>query len=275
MSRLNICGDKGTYVPSQEICDSCEVLENRVETLEAFKDDAESTLSVLNSCCETVQSDITSLSSAEDAMNNRLDMLNNSLDNKQDTLQAGLNIQINGNVISATTTDPLDFVYPVGSIYMSVNPTSPASLFGGTWQQIEDRFLLSAGSTYTAGTTGGSATHTLTAGESGRPSATINTDTVQMSHSHGTSSSRTDDGFMIVQGNTTGISEARVAHASSGDRVVPAQTYNTTVDYAKVTNTDTVVQGHNHTVTISGASASSAHNNMPPYLTVYMWTRTA
>lgn len=58
-----------------------------------------------------------------------------------------------------------DMIYPVGSIYMSVNSTSPATLFGGTWEQIEDRFLLAAGNTYTAGATGGNATHTLTIDE--------------------------------------------------------------------------------------------------------------
>ena len=41
---------------------------------------------------------------------------------------------------------------------MSVNNTSPATLFGGTWVQLKDKFLLGAGDTYTAGSTGGSAT---------------------------------------------------------------------------------------------------------------------
>lgn len=59
----------------------------------------------------------------------------------------------------------LDLHYPVGSIYLSVNSTSPATLFGGTWEQIQDRFLLAAGSNYTAGNTGGEATHTLTVDE--------------------------------------------------------------------------------------------------------------
>ena len=48
-------------------------------------------------------------------------------------------------------------VYPIGSIYMSVNPTDPSTLFGGSWEQIQDRFLLASGSSYGAGTTGGSA----------------------------------------------------------------------------------------------------------------------
>ena len=56
-------------------------------------------------------------------------------------------------------------VYPVGSIYISVNSTSPASLFGGTWEILNDVFLLAAGSYANAGTFGGEAEHTLTVDE--------------------------------------------------------------------------------------------------------------
>ena len=49
--------------------------------------------------------------------------------------------------------------YPVGSVYISVNNTNPTTYFGGTWEQIKDRFLLCCGSTYAAGSTGGSKTH--------------------------------------------------------------------------------------------------------------------
>lgn len=63
------------------------------------------------------------------------------------------------------TTDVLDLVYPVGSIYISVSNTNPSTLFGGTWVQIKDTFLLSAGDSYTAGNTGGEASHTLTTRE--------------------------------------------------------------------------------------------------------------
>lgn len=55
--------------------------------------------------------------------------------------------------------------YPVGSIFLAVNNINPSSFFGGTWEQIKDRFLLCAGSTYKAGNTGGEATHTLTVAE--------------------------------------------------------------------------------------------------------------
>ena len=72
-----------------------------------------------------------------------------------------------GNQINITYTkksELLDLVYPIGAIYISVVNTSPATLFGGTWEQIEDTFLLSAGTNHIAGTTGGSETmdHTHT-----------------------------------------------------------------------------------------------------------------
>ena len=59
----------------------------------------------------------------------------------------------------------LDVVYPVGSVYMSTNSISPATLVGGTWTQVKDMFLLGAGSSYAAGSTGGETEHTLTVSE--------------------------------------------------------------------------------------------------------------
>ena len=48
----------------------------------------------------------------------------------------------------------LNYVYPVGSLYISETPTSPASLFGGTWERIaQDRALMGASDTHSAGTT--------------------------------------------------------------------------------------------------------------------------
>ena len=67
-------------------------------------------------------------------------------------------------------------VYPVGSIYMSANNVNPSTLFGGTWEPINGKFLLASSSGREAGTTGGAETvnytpagsvgnHTLTASE--------------------------------------------------------------------------------------------------------------
>ena len=71
---------------------------------------------------------------------------------------------LNGETPSGTNP-LLDLIHPVGSIYWSTNITSPETLFGGTWEQIKDTFILAAGDSYSAGSTGGEANHTLTIDE--------------------------------------------------------------------------------------------------------------
>lgn len=62
-----------------------------------------------------------------------------------------------------------DILYPVGSIYLSTNSTSPKTLFGGTWSRLKGGFLYGAtsGSTYSTGNGTGTSTndHTLTIDE--------------------------------------------------------------------------------------------------------------
>ncbi len=154
---------------------------------------------------------------------------------------------ISGDLIyRGTLINPLDLneVYPVGSIYMSINNTDPGTLFGGTWEQIQDTFLLAAGSSYTAGNTGGQASHTHTTGN--------HTLTVAEMPSH-----------------THGVQGWRYGHNLQYD--------NTSLAYEKLSDaasTDTPILAaggggaHNH-----GNTGSSS--NMPPYLVVYMWKRTA
>lgn len=89
-----------------------------------------------------------------------IDSLNST--SKTDALSADagriLNEKINNIEIKSQL---LDLVYPIGSIYISYKDISPASLFGGTWTQIKDTFLLACGDTYANGATGGEATHQL------------------------------------------------------------------------------------------------------------------
>lgn len=62
-----------------------------------------------------------------------------------------------------TLVDLLKAVYPVGAFYISATATSPRTVFGfGTWTQIKDRFILAAGDTYPAASSGGEAAVTLT-----------------------------------------------------------------------------------------------------------------
>lgn len=85
----------------------------------------------------------------------------------QDDFQFHCDVDVAGEL--TVNGEPIDFnilqVYPIGSIYMSIENVSPSTLFGGGWTQLKDRFLLGAGDTYTAGSTGGEVTHTLTVDE--------------------------------------------------------------------------------------------------------------
>ena len=103
----------------------------------------------------------------------------------------------------------LDLIHPVGTIYTSCGDTSPEILFGGTWERIEDMFLLAAGKKYKAGETGGEALHMLSvtempehghgySGTTGNDNNdhthgfSANTGTVSADHTHGLTSFSTD-----------------------------------------------------------------------------------
>ena len=65
-----------------------------------------------------------------------------------------------------TPTTLVNYIYPIGSYYWSSNSTNPGTIFGGTWEQIKDKFVLAVGDTYTeVDVTGGEVTHTLTVDE--------------------------------------------------------------------------------------------------------------
>ena len=131
--------------------------------------------------------------------------------------------------------------YPVGSIYLSVNDASPASFLGGTWEQIKDCFLWASGDTTSITYTenGVSVTKSLTAGSTGGETTHTLTVDEMPTHTHTTSEFTTPAGQMSASSGT-------VAWWTGG-----------------------IGSG---TGTTGG---SQAHNNMPPYLAVYMWKRIA
>lgn len=115
--------------------------------------------------------------------------------------------------------------YPVGAIYLSVTDVNPAALFGGTWVRIGGRFLLGADTTYTAGSTGGEAAHTLTVDEMPK-------------HNH-------EIDNLNAAGNAT--------------------------PYMTVQAQDK--KGYGGNVQTMYAGGDGSHDNMPPYLAVFMWKR--
>ena len=154
--------------------------------------------------------------------------------------------------------DLLDNIYPVGAIYISVSSTSPATLFGGTWEQISGRFLIGAGAAEanttdywgtlgasdvncSAGEMGGEAWHTLITSEMpshGKHLLTSNSSILSTGNAKGAYL-----GTMKSYGST-----GRGWDSPSGGEYYPSGQY---------------------------VGGGAAHNNMPPYLAVYMWKRTA
>lgn len=64
-----------------------------------------------------------------------------------------------------TPSNFVDYIYPVGSYYWTSASIDPSVVFGGTWEQIKDKFVLAAGDTYSVNATGGEVAHTLTLNE--------------------------------------------------------------------------------------------------------------
>lgn len=159
--------------------------------------------------------------------------------------------------------------YPVGSIYMSVNNTSPATLFGGTWEQLQNRFLLGAGSSYTAGDTGGSANAII---PYHRHSVSAVSDAITGgSHHHPPSN---DNNFLTTTATSTNSSQYATS-SSSGRYAFYASGSGM---YARTANTKNETHTHNlpaHNTNYAGESGNTTGANMPPYLVVYMWKRTA
>lgn len=149
-------------------------------------------------------------------------------------------------------------LYPIGSIYLSVKDTNPSTFIGGTWERIKDRFILAAGDSYAAGSTGGEASHKLSVNE-------------MPSHSHFASTSWTGNHSHAAYYHRTGEEAAGFGLAI----VAGFDGFKDSILVSGRSTATSTAGGHSHTVTVNSTGGGAAHNNMPPYLAVYMWVRTA
>lgn len=184
----------------------------------------------------------------------------------------------------------IDNIYPVGSVYISVNSTNPHDLFGGTWEAVGGRFLIGVDSTYTAGSTGGSTTvaahsHSISARTS--DSTTLTTAQIP-AHTHTRGTMNITGGFAPwsegAGSDITGEQGAFYSVASNQygwgtttgrDSDNEYMYFDASRSWTGETSSVGGGEGHTHSVPAATTSEQAAVSNMPPYLVVYMWKRTA
>lgn len=170
-----------------------------------------------------------------------------------------------------------DLIYPVGSIYMNVSNVNPATIFGGSWEEIQGRFLLGRSASHAVGQTGGAESVTLTVAQ--MPAHTH----TGPSHTHSTPNHTHTASCASAGGHSHTV--ARAKKAATGTAKYAAQvdgnTNHSTSTAGAHTHTITVASGGGGTTGAAGTGATGsagggqAVNIMPPFLSVFMWKRTA
>lgn len=163
------------------------------------------------------------------------------------------NIKLNSDIkvnrltlgeIDSTVSALFDLIYPVGSIYYTNNANfSPNASFNGTWEQIKDVFLLAAGDTYVGGTSGGAATVQLTEGQLPKHRHYFQYSQLSAKYSDSVNGANNNQDFSILN--------------DEGHSIVA----------------DWCLDGNERKGLDSITGNNEAHNNMPPYIVVYVWKR--
>lgn len=178
-----------------------------------------------------------------------------------------------------TTQKILNMIYPVGSIYMSVNNVSPATFIGGTWTALTDRVLIGAGSNYTVNATGGATSHTHTSAAHTHTTAGHTLTEAELPY--------IDGGFAVpvisyhgtkgVYGKAYGVNFGTIGSSNSygitqgmtGTSITSGTQYGYGFQFGGGGS-----HSHGNTGSTTPGNTGSS-SNLPPYLAVYMWKRTA
>lgn len=209
----------------------------------------------------------------------------------------------------------VDLIYPIGSIYMSVSSTSPSVLFGGSWEKIEGKFIMSSDSSYSAGTTGGSNdavvvshNHSASTNQSGSHTHTGESDSDGShthtisggSHSHSGSTGSAGSHSHSMGGDVLRVSSSSTRCGTTGSNIYwyATQHYNTgsagSHSHSVSVNSSSShshtmssagshyhiltidsAGSHTHSVSVNNTGVDGTNKNMPAFISVNVWKRTA
>ena len=180
----------------------------------------------------------------------------NDYENDYDTMPSGF--QLDATTLTTKQNNKwilptcwADIIYPVGSIYMNVNNTNPKLLFGGEWTQLKGKFLVGVDSSdtdfNTSEKTGGSKKHSHTYG-------------VQYNGYWGSLIGTDEEQIRLYDGKTQQFIKSTYTETSS------YQDGNSSLTNSKKTIQSSVYETKTNT---------TEESTLPPYMTVYMWKRTA
>ena len=203
-------------------------------------------------------------------LQDEIDTVNNRVSNNFDFFVEDEDLIVSFNGVKREAEIPVEhinikdianLIYPVGSIYMSVNSVSPSILFGGEWEQIYDCFLLASGYSHLNGETGGS-----------EDAVVVSHNHTQNAHTHTQNShNHTQNAHSHTIGSLARYYISGKGVAAVGDGYGNFQNYETGSTTA--TNKATTATNQNTTATNNPTGESGIGKNMPPYLTVNVWKR--
>lgn len=208
-----------------------------------YADEAKASAGLVGQDVTQLKQDVRNLQTSVNENTADISSLTTKVDNNTADISL-LTTEVNNNSSRISTLNQMFTVYwktlyPVGSIYISTNSTfNPNTSWGGTWKKTANgRCLIGANDTYPLGSTGGEAQHTLTINE-----API--------HDHNLS----DWAMSWKQNGQAGevnLNASATADAWSNNH------------------------GYFKSQTSKPTGGGQPHNNMQPYLAVYIWERTA
>lgn len=207
-------------------------------------------------------------------------------------LNVGGDLEVEGDLIAQLTQQIFLQIYPIGSIYMSTSSTNPRTRFGGTWTQIQGRFLIGVDSSHAVNSTGGSLTHThltkehtLSLNEIPNHQHGIHiTTSTSGSHTHRLQYSGTGNNGYLPKNGTAGslINGLDTTTTAPSNGIFQDRVSSVEAEFPALKRTGS----HEHTISgetegINGVGLPHSHgytdstSSLPPYYAVYIWRRTA